>query len=366
MNITEETLALHHTPLSRMFRGDPLARWLWKLGITPLRLGLAVFAYGVVYSLILPAVFGKLDDVFKDWPTLVIVLLITPTFLGYYLWEPFSIQSLYDGISRRVQAEKYEAEQIARLTRILGRRFWFGFAILAGVLESVYIVYQHATALTDWQNVPLLIVAIVPLRFLAFYAVAFVLIRETIAIVGVNRFMTIFPVEVAPLHPDKAGGLRILGYYVLARGIILGLVGLLFGMNLLRVRLGLGTLSDEFSFEMAIYAIAAPSLFLLPLWGAHRLMIAARDKIMLEVAQKFEQQYYSSLEHIQAGTLTGEHVGEIESLQKLYEIAEKAPTWPLNMQIVSQFSAAVLLPVFLPMAIDFVGSLVQKVLQLGT
>lgn len=365
MNSTEQTLSLHHTPLSRMFRGDPLARFFWKQGITPVRVAILVFAYGVIYGLILPALFGKLGEVFQDWPTLVIVLVVTPILLGYYAWEPFSIQALYEGIARRVQEDKYEEEQISRLTRPLGKRYWFWLAVLAGVLESVYIIYQHGYAATNWQTNPIIIATVVPLRFLAFYAVTFILVRETIAIVGVNRFMRIFPVDIAPLHPDKAGGLRVLGHYVLARGVVLGLVGLLFGMNLLRMRMGIGILSNEFYVEMIIYAIAAPSLFLLPLWQAHLLMQDAREKIMLEVAQKFEQEYYNSLEHIRAGTVTADHVGEIEALQKLYEIAEKAPTWPLNMQIVSQFSAAVLLPVFLPMTIDFAGSLIRNILLLG-
>jgi hypothetical protein len=365
MNSTEERVALHHTPISRMFRGDPFARFLWKQGITPVRLGLLVFAYGLIYGLILPALFGRLGEVFQDWPTLVIVLVVNPVLLGYYAWEPFSIQNLYEGIARRVQEDKYEDEQISRLTRPFGKRYWFWLALLAGVLESVYIIYQHGYAATNWQSNPIVVATVVPLRFLAFYAVTFILVRETIAILGVNRFMRIFPVDIAPLHPDKAGGLRVLGYYVLARGVVLGLVGLLFGMNLLRARMGIGTLSWEFYLEMIVYVIAAPSLFLLPLWRAHLLMAEAREKIMLEVAQKFELEYYNSLDHIRAGTITGDHVGEIESLQKLYEIAEKAPIWPLNMQIVSQFSAAVLLPVFLPMTIDFIGSLVRNGLLLG-
>jgi hypothetical protein len=362
MTSTQETIALHHTPLSRMFRGDPLAYFLWQQGLTPARTGMIVFAYGVIYGLILPAIFGKLGDAFQDWPTLVIVMVVTPLLMGYYVWEPFTIQTLYDGIASRVQGDKYEDDQIARLTRPFGRRLWLWLALLAGVLESIYIINQHGQAAPSWQNIhPLLIATVVPLRFLAFYAVVFIMVRETITIIGVNRFMTIFPVEVAPLHPDKAGGLRVLGHFVLSRGIILGLVGLLFGMNLLRLRLGLGTLSWEFYLEMVIYAIAAPAVFLLPLWRAHFLMAVARQKIMLEVAQKFEQHFYNSIEHIRADTITRDHVEEIEALQKLYGIAEAAPTWPLNVGIILRFSAAILLPVFLPMAIDFIGSLIQKI-----
>ena len=70
---TSQTLSLHHTPLSRMFRGDPLAHFLWKLGITPIRIGILAFAYGLIYTINLPAALGTLADAFRDWPTLVIV-----------------------------------------------------------------------------------------------------------------------------------------------------------------------------------------------------------------------------------------------------------------------------------------------------
>jgi hypothetical protein len=365
MNATQETLALHHTPLSRMFHGDPLAYFLWKWGITPIRIGLLTFAYALIYTIIIPSALGRLAEVLQDWPTLVIVLVVSPVLLGYYAWEPFSVQALYDGIAHRVQEGRFEEEQIARMTRPFGNRVWFWLAVLVGLLESAYIAYQHTYAGLSWQNQPIVVATIIPLRFISFYAVTFVLVREAITMIGANRFMAIFPVEISPMHPDKAGGLRILGNYVLKRGIIVGLVGLLFGMNLLRIRLGLGTLSSEFYFEMVIYAVATPSFFLLPLWRAHILMSDARQKIMLEIAQKFEAQYYISLEQIRSGAVTDEHVSQIETLQKFYEIAEKAPTWPLNIEIVSQFSAAILLPVFLPMTIDFLGSLMQQILRVG-
>jgi len=178
MNHVKETVALHHTPLSRMFRGDPFVRFLWRVGVTPVRAGLIMFAYGLIYAIILPAIFGRLSDVFQDWPTLVIVLLVTPVLIGYYVWEPFSIQNLYDGVARRVKEGQTEDEQIARLTSPLGRRVWFWLALLVGALEATYIVYQHSHSELSWQNFnPLIIAAVVPLRFIAFYAVAFILVR---------------------------------------------------------------------------------------------------------------------------------------------------------------------------------------------
>ena len=367
MTNTTQTLSMHHTPLSRMFRGDPFARFLWKMGITPLRMALVVFAYGLIYCIILPGFLGTLADAFRDWPTLVIVLGVSPVLLGYYVWEPFSIQRLYDEVGERVQKGRYDEAQISRLTRPMGHPFWFWLALLAAVLEAIYISYQHGQSVTNWQNVNVVMIAtLVPLRFVSFYAVTFILSREMINIVSINRFLRIFPMDIAPLHPDKAGGLYAMGRYVLSRGLIIGMAGLLFGMNLLRVRLGLGVLSAEFYIEMMVYTLATPTFFILPLWQAHRLMIKAREKILREVAQKYEEQYYMSLEHLRTGQLNNEHIGNIEALQKLYEIAEKAPTWPLNMGIVSQFSAVVLVPVFLPIVLDFVGSTFQSLWQFGS
>lgn len=362
-----ETAAMHHTPLSRMFRGDPLARFLWKKGVTPLRMGLVVFVYGLIYCIILPIFLGTLGDALRDWPTLVIVMGVSPILLGYYVWEPFSIQQLYDGVGERVQKGRYDEAQISRLTRPMGRPGWFWLALLAGLFEATYIAIHNANVPSNWQNIsPLMIATLIPLRFLSFYAVTFIISREIINIISINRFLTIFPMEIAPLHPDKAGGLYVMGRYVLSRGLIIGMAGMLFGMNLLRVQLGLGTLSAEFYIEMIVYTIATPSFFILPLWQAHRLMLKAREKIMREIAEKYEDQYYQSLEHLKTGQLNNEHIGNIEALQKLYEIAEKAPTWPLNMGIVSQFSAVVLVPVFLPMALDFIGSTFQSLMQFGS
>lgn len=364
---TTQTLSMHHTPLSRMFRGDPLAHFLWKAGVTPLRMGLIGFAYGLIYCIIVPGFLGTLPDAFRDWPTLVIVLGVTPVLLGYYVWEPFSIQRLYDEVGQRVQKGRYDDAQISRLTRPMGHFIWFWLALLAGLLEALYISYQHTHTATNWQNASVaMIIVLVPLRFLSFYAVSFILTREMINIISINRFLRIFPMDIAPLHPDKAGGLYAMGRYVLARGLIIGMAGLVFGMNLLRVRLGLGVLSAEFYIEMVIYTLATPTFFILPLLQAHRLMIKAREKILREVAQKYEEQYNMALQHLKTDQLNSDHMDNIEALQKLYEIAEKAPTWPLNMGIVSQFSAVVLVPVFLPIVLDFVGSTFQTLWQLGS
>ncbi len=362
----ETSYKMFHTPISRIFKGDPLAHFLWKKNITPVRFGLLTFAHSLLYAFVLPTLFGILPQALADWPTLVIVCVIAPILYGYYVWEPFTIQALFDGVSARVKTASYKQEQVSRLTRPLGMRTWLFLAVFLGILQCVTFIYNLLSQPASWQaHNWVMIAALMPLRFLAFYVIVFIVIRQLGTILGINRFMQILPVEVAPLHPDKAGGLRCLGYYVLTTAVMLGAVGLLFGMRIFRYQLGLESISFESSFELALYVMVLPLFLFTPIWRAHQLMVAEREKIMMEVASRFEQQYNTSVANIRAGALAQEQVDEISALQKLYEIAEKAPTWPLNTEILSQFSAAVILPVIMPLILDLVGGILRFALAFG-
>lgn len=347
---------LSQTPLREIFHGDPLARFLAWRGFSPLRSWLFCLGYGFFYGTLLPLVLGRFADAVVDWPTQVIVLVVFPLLLGYYAWEPFTIQALFDGLRPRVQQGAYNEEKIADLMKPLSRRIWFWLALAVGLVQAFYIVFSRYTDIQGWQSANLLqLLALSLLRFLAFYAVTFILVRQIWCTIAINRFLTIFPIEIAPLHPDKASGLRPLGYYVLSRGFVIGVMGLLLGMALLRIRAGLEVFSVELAIELGLYVLVAPALFLSPLLQANRLMTAAREKVLEEISRRFEREYYASVEQVRQGGGTQEYVEEIEALQKLYDISEKAPTWPLNLDVVSKFSAAVVLPVLMPLLMDFLN-----------
>jgi hypothetical protein len=362
----ETSYKIFHTPISRMLKSDPLAHFLWKKNITPVRFGLLAFAYGLFYGLVLPAIFGILPQALADWPTLVIVVVIAPILLGYYAWEPFTIQALFDGVSARVKKASYKEEQISRLTRPLGLRAWTIVAVVLGLFQCATFIYNILSKPVFWQSQNwVMIAALMPVRFLSFYAMVFIIVRQLGTILGVNRFMEIFRVEVAPLHPDKAGGLRCLSYYVLTTAVMLGALGLIFGMRIFRYQLGLESFSFESSFELALYLLMLPLFLLTPLWRAHRLMSVEREKILVEVASRFEQHYNNSISELRDGVTAQAHVDEISALQKLYEIAEKAPTWPMNTETISQFGAVVILPVIMPLILEFLGNFLQFMLQFG-
>ncbi len=357
------------SPLDKMRPGDPLARFISRLRLNPYGVVLIVASYGVLHALGLPALFGHLrtaqgiTGALEDWPNLVTILLLVPLVMGYYAWQPTMIQALYDGIAGRAGHNPAAAPRAAELLRPLGWPFWAGIGCTVGVLEcALRLVDFHNLSIPTWQNANwLMIVSLLPLRFVIFYALVFMVVRQAAVLFGLNRFFLEFSVEIQPLHPDRAGGRRMLGDYVFTNGLVVGIVGLILGMALLRVRAVLAVLTPEFYVELATYLLAAPTVFFLfPLYSAHTRMVDAKQKLLAEIAEQFDLEYRVLLDGLRQDVLKLEEVERLEAIQKIYEITQSSPDWPFNLALISKFGAAVLLPVLVPLGVDLIANLLLK------
>jgi hypothetical protein len=359
---------LPESVLGRIWQGDPLARAFSRLHLSPFEVVLAVGAYGVVHALALPAVFGHLrttpgiPGTLDDWPNLVIILLMTPPVIGYYAWQPAIIQSMYDGISARVGRSPAAAARAAEFLRPLQWPIWAVVAAAVGALECwSWTLDLRYSARRTWENANgLMMASIVPLRFLVFYAIVFVLVRQVVVLIGLNRFFSEFAVKIQPIHPDRAGGPRVLGDYVLTNGMLIAVLGLILGMELLRVRVDTASLTPEFYGELVAYFAVAPTVILLPLLSAHTRRGEAKQKLMAEIAEQFDLEYRVLLDGLRRDELKLENVQQLEAIQKIYPIAEASPDWPFNLGIRSKFGATVLLPVLVPLGVDLVANVLLK------
>jgi hypothetical protein len=354
-----------HSAIGQIDHADPLGRLLARLRLTPLLAVIVIAAYGAIYALALPAAFGHLFAApgvvgsLDDWPNLVILLVMEPLVIGFYVWQPAIIQATYEGIAARMAASAAGAARVATLVRPLKWTVWTVVALAAGVLACwTWMVDLPSWAGASWQTVNgFMVAALLPLRFIIFYALTFIVVREVVVLIGLNRFFAEFTVEIQPMHPDRAGGLRVLGNYVLTTGLLIAVVGLYFGMQLLRAQTDAGVLSREFYIELAAYLLVAPIVFFLPLLSVHTRMGEAKQKLMYEIAQQFDVEYRVLLEGLRRDTLKLDDVERLEAIQKIYRIAENAPDWPFNFGIISRFSFAVLLPVLMPVGVDLLGKL---------
>jgi hypothetical protein len=293
------------------------------------------------------------------------LVFVLPLLGAFYYWQPLTIQSLYDGIVVRIPKESFSARKITQITRRLGSPLWFILAILVSTVQCAYIANVLINTPKFWQNInPLMIAGLLPLRFMGFYAVIFIVVRQAASIILVNRIFREFDVTVAPLHPDRAGGLLSIGHYLITIGLGMALVGFILGLTYLRVEIGIETMSAEFFLDIALYVIAAPILFFLPLWQAHTRLSQVREQILDEIATELQQYYDQALGKLRRGQLTSKEADQLKALDDMRELTEKAPTWPINMGVISRFSAAVALPLLIPIGwqllTDFLIDLIRK------
>jgi hypothetical protein len=353
------------SPLGLIQLGDPLARAIARLHFPPFLVAALVAIAGAVHALILPAVFGHLRTVngipgsLDDWPALVIHLVTVPLIMGYYAWQPAIIETMYNGLVARMGQKPAPAAFVAVILRPLAWRVWVVIAILVGALECLsWISDIRYLASPIWQTANwLMIISYQPLRFITFYALVFILLRQIVVMIGLIRFFGEFTVEIQPLHPDRAGGLRVLGDYVLTNGMLIAMLGLILGMDILRGLANSAMLTPEIYLELGLYFVVAPMAFFLPLWSAHSRMAAAKQKLLAEISEQSALEYGVILHGLRRNELKVEAVERLEAIQKIYGIAQFSPDWPFNIGILSKFAAAVLLPVLAPLGVELVAKL---------
>jgi hypothetical protein len=185
-------------------------------------------------------------------------------------------------------------------------------------------------------------------RFVTFYMLSYIIVRQIFTIIGLNRFFSDLSVKIAPLHPDGAGGLRVLGDYVLSTGLIIGVLGLYFGMGFLRRELNPLVITAEFYILLAIYFLLAPLCFFLPVLQVHRRMNESKRALLTEIAQQFDIEYRRLLDGLKKDQVDANQVLRVETIQKIYKITAGSPVWPFNLEIVSKYAAAIVLPVLIP------------------
>lgn len=101
---------------------------------------------------------------------------------------------------------------------------------------------------------------------------------------------------------------------------------------------------------VASIVIGALLAFVVPLYGAHRLLVTAKNVRLSEIARSIEH----TADAVQTKTVAGEYTdelqhidGALDSLLKLREVVAKAKTWPWEPDALRVVLTAVLLPILI-------------------
>jgi hypothetical protein len=362
-----------------MKNSDWLAKFLKRIKFSPFVIGFVVLVINIVVDFTLAFAVGGLFPSQRSHgllrePIALTADLLVPSFLiGYYCW----IQEAYPKIFQTLFSEKIiEADEqtnqiINRSSSLLTSRQISGILLILSLVSGFIFAWSvpiSDPSYTSWISVSPVVPWIRSLfNVLSAYVAAMLIFDIIVLIRAFSEIFGIQNIRVRPSHPDKAGGLGIIGRFSANLSYLIAVFGLLVSISLWSNTMPAGIASIELFFIIKIggvilYLLMAPILFFLPLYAAHKAMVKFRDNFLLGIGKEMDEEYVK----IQASYDTVEP-SELERTTKrinyfrgLAEQVKDFPVWPFNSQNIRKFYGFVIgaiLPGLTSIVFDMVGLL---------
>jgi hypothetical protein len=368
----------------QFYTGDPLLRLLrdklhlqdgWIIAGSAMLMGLALFG--------VPALFGFASDL-KD---LVIgsleTLLIIPLGMLIYVSLPNVFDDLFNTLldnnvigPRRKDVSGPTSYQafLNDLVFQANRRVWVVGALGVATAYGVYRLSGHVSGDTTAVGTPAqqlaqrlaLLVVYAPALYGAFLSI----VRLLIALVFSVRLFRTFHIQVNPLHPDGAGGLAIIGHLLTINVLLATVIGAAaVAMALLQLAAGINPLwRVETLLFGAVYAVLTPLILNSWLWVPHRAMQAARDQVLLPLADEYQQAIRRSMPaaqddaaSVKAGT------DKLDEIKRRYDLLQAGfPTFPVGTLVSRSLIATSLLPALSTLVSGLIPSVQAALVRLFT
>ena len=230
---------------------------------------------------------------------------------------------------------------------------------------SIYFI-SLCTFLTQYLSMPLSVVSswhvpyeltkisitsfiFIPLNLLMHVLVVQLVIRVIISCVLLIQFFLNehFTFNIQILHPDKCGGLGVIGIYTLYLNILVFITGIFLTQGLLSNTYIYNF--DKFNliniFLVIIFLVCSFVLVFSPVMAAHKRMRFSKDEMHNVINKNFEVENEKLRKILYSDkSLTNNDIDTIESIQKIYNIVNYQPTWPFNYKVIYTFIISVISP----------------------
>lgn len=149
-----------------------------------------------------------------------------------------------------------------------------------------------------------------------------------------------FDIDIRPMHPDHAGGLRHIGALSMAVNYFLILVMLYFSLLLI-----FDPFSQRFFLIYLIFYVFTFFTFFASLYQAHKKMRRVKDEALENLENTSNHYYYKLIKSAgEQGVYDLDSADEIIMVDNLYTIVEKMPVWPLNINNIIKFFSVFITP----------------------
>jgi len=186
--------------------------------------------------------------------------------------------------------------------------------------------------------------------FLNFAMIITIVYKCCVTIWLIQKILS-FDIEIQPMHPDHAGGLKHVGDLAMAVNYFLILVMLYFTLLMI-----FDKFSQRFVVIYLMFYVFTFFAFFASLYEAHKKMRRVKDDA-LEKLENTSNYYYNKLRASAgaAGVYDLDSADEIIMVDNLYNIVEKMPVWPFNVNNIIKFFSAFITP-FLIFAVSLLSS----------
>jgi hypothetical protein len=368
-------------------RGDPLLRWLCKADVPPILMGIA---YTVLFNLIRGFsawsaghlfTSGTVTGFFND-PSVYTNFVIGMVIFTYYAWMPRGIAAVFEELEesdvigaptateRKNKQAKYAdySALVGDMVSCFGRWWWPIISLAISAIVTLALVLPQYLELGQsawWTAATFPLIVCLGWFLIGFYCVLLILFYSILSIVWLRKLFHGFVINVRPLYPDRAGGLASLGNFTLKLSYMIALVGMILVVTpVTRNYVAVGTLQFRWTPELltglVFYAIAAPIVFFAPLSVAHHAMRRAKHQLLLNIARRFDAEYGDIHTVLDDNLKDLEHRSKVlTELQNLHQMTSAFPVWPFNVENVTRFGTAYVLPLVVPVLVELFSLLLS-------
>jgi hypothetical protein len=364
---------------------DPILKRLCTASVSPILIGAL---YTVVFLLIriLAAwraghlwTVGNVRGFLEDpalYTNVVILAIVT-----YYVWMPRGIAAVFNGLHGNgvvsdpdpMSPKESSSEQtyplfIRETQTLFGSWWWPVLSLVIAIGATLTLNLPQYRALGQsaaWTADTLSLILTLLWVAIGVYCVTLLLLYSILGIYRLNKLFSSFAIGVRPLHPDQAGGLAPLGNFTLTLSYLIAFIGILLVLTpITRNYVVMGTLQFRWTTEiivaLGVYIVVAPAVFFAPLSVAHNVMKEAKNRLLQQIAQRFETEY-RSIQNKLSGDISGLASGlkALEELQSLYDTTSKFPVWPFNAANMRRFGTSYISPIILALVIDLITNLLN-------
>ncbi len=245
-----------------VYQADPLARFLIEtLGLRGHTVAFAALSWGLIYIVVLPALFsglrssggylGSLDD----WHAQLLLLLVFPAVCAFYLWQPGAVAGVYAAI--------LSGDRSCEVGAGYRQRIWTCVSLLFALAVLLFDVPKMVASYGSWWMVQnwLTIAGREASLAVAFYMMSMMAWRQAIATLEWRQLLG---------RPSTAAALEAVSRYGLKCAFLLALIGLRLSVEGIELPQRAGAITPDYYVKIAIYVAATLACFFAPLSGMPR------------------------------------------------------------------------------------------------